>query len=266
MNLSEALKKYPEDETELFLSHLLKWDKTKLYTNPGKKLSVEQVKKLSELIRKLRNHWPVAYLLGYKYFYGLKFKITKDTLIPRPETEWIIDEAIALSRKLKNPKVLDIGTGSGCIAVSIASSIPRAEVIASDISSKALVIAKSNAKTHKTKVKFIKANLLPKTDQSFDIIIANLPYVPKSFYNKNYTNLKHEPKSALVDRNRNGDLYIELLNQIKKSGQLPKHLIFEIDPELVSLLRKSTKLLFPKSKIRIIKDLNKLDRFIVIDF
>ncbi len=200
------------------------------------------------------------------YFYGLKFKGTKDPLIPRPETEWIIDETIKFCRKIKNPKVLDIGTGSGCIAVSIASIIPRAEVIASDISSKALAVAKSNAKTHKTKIKFVKANLLPKTNLSFDIIIANLPYVPKSFYKKNYTNLKHEPKSALVDKNRNGDLYIELLNQIKNSGQLPKHLIFEIDPELVSLLRKSTKLLFPKSEILIIKDLNKLDRFIVIDF
>ncbi len=266
MNVLEVLKKYPEDETELFLSHILKLDKTQLYTTPNKKLTTLQTKKLTELISKFHKGWPVAYLLGYKYFYGLKFKVSKDVLIPRPETEWIIDETIKLCRDLTRPKILDIGTGSGCIAISIAKNIPNSRVTAIDISAKALVVAKTNAKIHQTKINFTKANLLPKTKQNFDIIIANLPYVPGNFYKKNYENLKHEPKLALVDKNNNGDLYIELLQQIKKSRLLPKYLIFEIDPELVILLRKSIKLLFPKSKIRIVKDLKKLDRFIVIDF
>jgi release factor glutamine methyltransferase len=266
MTILEVLKKYPEDETELLLSHLLKWDKTKVYLNPDKKLTTLQDNKLKNYIRDLRKGIPFAYILGYKYFYGLNFKVSPAVLIPRPETEWIIDKALQYTNQFKSPNILDVGTGSGCIAITVKKHLSNTKVFASDISKEALKIAKRNAKAHNTKITFYNTSLIPPVKTSFDIIIANLPYVPERFYKKNLANLKYEPKSALVDSNKNGDLYVKLLHQISKLKYQPKYLILEIGPELTLIIKKQVELLFPKSKLSFFKDLNKFDRYAIIEF
>ncbi len=225
--------------------------------HPEKKLTALQQKKFTELATERKKGVPIAYLLGYKYFYGLKFKVTPDVLIPRPESEWLVGKVLDLCRTMAKAKILDVGTGSGAIAVSIAKN-SKAKVSASDISSKALSVAKINAKANKVKVNFIKSDLLKSVADKFDIIIANLPYVPISDYKKLRENLKYEPKHALTDSTDEFNLIVEFISQ------LPNHLnpngiaLLEIDP-------KTIKVKIPRIFHRqLIKDIRGLNRFLML--
>jgi release factor glutamine methyltransferase len=127
MTVKEVLKKYPKlDETEIFLSHLLKCTKTELFANPERQVNNGQLKVLETMIRDFNKGKPVAYILGYKYFYDLKFKVDSTTLIPRPESELLVTKALDFIKSLTEQngnqiiELLDLGTGSGCLAISIA--------------------------------------------------------------------------------------------------------------------------------------------------
>jgi release factor glutamine methyltransferase len=268
MTIADALKKYSTkelgSEIELLLGYVLEQSKEFLYLHREQKLTPEQVAKLVELTTLREQSTPIAYLIGSKHFYGLNFKVNKNVLIPRPESEWIVDETLKILKKnevvskRKMHRVLDVGTGSGAIAVSIAyhSDPTKVQIFASDISDKALGIAKQNAKLAKVNINFTKSDLLANIKGKFDIIIANLPYVPISDYKKFYENLKHEPKLALTDGTNDFVLIKKLL------AQLPAHLnpkgivILEIDP-------KATNIIIPaKFRKQIIKDFKGLERFI----
>lgn len=264
MTIREALKKYPKIESDLLLAHVLKKPKEFLYINPQTKLLKKQEQEFKKLAEKRKTGTPAAYLLGYKYFYGLKFKVNKDVLVPRPETEWIIDEAletISQSRK-NNFSVLDVGTGSGCIAVTLAK-LSKASVTATDISSRALKVAKRNALTNKVSVKFLQRDLLKNLMPKFDLIIANLPYVPAKDYKKLFKNLQHEPKLALVDPEEDLALYKKLVEQLPTRLNRNGCVILEVDPlyakKICTLLQKK----FPGKKPKIIKDIHGLARFVL---
>lgn len=268
MTIAEALNKYTTkelgSEIELLLGYVLEQSKEFLYLHREQKLTSVQVTKLAELVTLRKQGTPIAYLIGTKYFYGLNFKVNKNVLIPRPESEWIIDETLRILKKSeivskrKMFRVLDVGTGSGAIAVSIAyhSDPTKVQIFASDISDKALGIAKQNAKLAKVNINFTKSDLLANVKGKFDIIIANLPYVPVSDYKKFYENLKHEPKLALTDGTNDFILIKKILTQ------LPAHLnpkgivILEIDP-------KASDITIPaKFRKQIIKDIKGLNRFL----
>lgn len=184
---------------------------------------------------------PIAYKTGHQDFYGRDFIVTPDVLIPRPETEQLIDAVLNLAGKAylpgvkpsknklpKNPKILDVGTGSGCIAITLKSELPNAEIHASDISEKAIKIAQKNAKKHSVHVYFIISYLLDNVNFTPDLIVANLPYVDENWNWLDKDSLDYEPKIALYAKDHGLALIKKLIDQ--SSGIRVERLILEADP------------------------------------
>lgn len=188
------------------------------------------------IISRLLTYEPIQYILGTTSFFGLEFKVDSNVLIPRPETEELVAWILKQTDSSQSLKILDIGTGSGCIAISLAKHLPNAEVYALDVSSKALEIAEFNAQQNAVKLNMIKANVLDwkPTDLSFDLIVSNPPYVRESEKERMAPNvLEHEPHLALFVENDNPLVFyraiVELGKQtLKKQGQL----YFEINEYL----------------------------------
>ena len=211
--------------------------------------SAEEILIWNVILEKLQLEIPIQYILGTTHFYGLEFNVNENVLIPRPETEelveWIISSAVNML-KFTNLKILDIGTGSGCIAISLAKNIPNAEVFAIDISDKALATAKENADLNEVAVAFIQKNILETNDleQQFDIIVSNPPYVrnlEKAEIKSNV--LANEPHLALfVEDNDALIFYRKIAELATKNLSLEGKLFFEINQylgkETVELLEK----------------------------
>lgn len=274
MTIREALRTYKEiDETELFLSHLLKISKEQLYMGQGLKLTPSQQHSLRQMVADFKRGMPAAYLLGYKYFYGLKFKVTRATLIPRPESEWLIDKALYYIRTKHLTSLQDVGTGSGCLAISVAKQLPPrsgVKISASDVSRAALRVAQSNARKLGATIRFFHSDLLAAGYFAPELLLANLPYVTASSYQQLILNLRYEPKSALTDGTNDALLYVRLLQQLAKKRRLPKVVLFEIDPATRPILAKTVAELFPLSKfkrrrLRFFKDLNLLTRYAILE-
>ncbi len=266
MTIREAQIKYKQIEIDILLEHVLKKPKEFIFSNPNKKLSPSQKLKIDKLAKQRIKGIPIAYIVGYKYFYGKKFQVTKDTLIPRPETEQLIDLSVATIHTSDHIKsILDLGTGSGCIAITLSSifgnSQKKLNFSASDVSLKALNIAKKNSKLHKQKIKFYKSNLLSNIDNKFDIIVANLPYVPLKNYKKLIQNLKYEPKIALTDNTNNAGLYEKLIKSATKHLNDKAVILLEIDPSTTQYISKYVKKHLPNSLITFYQDLSKRARF-----
>ena len=196
------------------------------------------------IISRLLTYEPIQYILGTTAFFGLEFKVDSNVLIPRPETEELVAWILKQTDSSQSLKILDIGTGSGCIAISLAKHLPNAEIYALDVSPKALEIAELNAQQNAVKLNMIKANVLDwkPTDLSFDLIVSNPPYVRESEKERMAPNvLEHEPHLALFVENDNPLVFyraiVELGKQtLKKQGQL----YFEIN----EYLGKETQALF----------------------
>jgi release factor glutamine methyltransferase len=188
---------------EMLLAHVLCCERIELYTRFSYEPTPAQLEQFRSMVQQARSLQPVAYLVGNKEFYSLKFKVTPEVLIPRPETEMLATEAIAHLRKLGRPgTVWDVGTGSGCIAIAIACNVKDATVLASDLSAGAVAVAQENAQAHKVsgRVRLRQADMLTLPEdcrdlQPFDVIAANPPYVSVGLTVSSL--VKHEPAMAL---------------------------------------------------------------------
>lgn len=210
---------------------------------------------------------PSQLVKGWVEFYKLKFKVSPNVLIPRPETELLVDEVLKFISKLKAPVILDVGTGTGNIAISVAKNAPQVKVVAIDISEKALEIAGQNAKFHNVedKIKFIHSNLLEKVSDSLDIIVTNLPYIPSARIPYLESSVKDfEPHIALDGGEDGFALYRKLFSQIKEKGWQPKLIIGEIDYTHGELALKEAQKYFPDAEIEVKKDLAHLQRILII--
>ncbi|MBI2601095.1 peptide chain release factor N(5)-glutamine methyltransferase [Candidatus Daviesbacteria bacterium] len=232
------------------------------------------------------NQPPKQYLQGFAEFYKLKLKLTPDVLIPRPETELLVDEVLksikydVLSSKVeeKNILVIDIGTGSGNIAISIAKNAPGVKVFATDISSRALKVAQKNAKLHgvENQIKFIQSNLLanyplqPACRQAGPttynlIIITNLPYIPSERIPYLDPSVKNYEPNIALDGGKDGfELYRKLFKQIKKANINPKLIVGEIDYTHGELAISESLKYFPKAQVEVKTDLAKKQRVLLI--
>ncbi|MDC8000351.1 peptide chain release factor N(5)-glutamine methyltransferase [Aequorivita todarodis] len=199
---------YPSEEIQSFFDILsekyLNLSRIEIALNPDRHISETEAEKFQNAIHRLQNHEPIQYIIGETEFYGLPFKVNKHTLIPRPETEelvdWVLSDLKGLKEKLSRLAILDIGTGSGCIAVSLAKNLPNATVSALDISEEALKVARQNAKLNGVSVELFKDNILKLEPPSkrYDIIVSNPPYVLHSEKNQMKPNvLNYEPELAL---------------------------------------------------------------------
>ncbi len=252
---------YEEGEAESFFYLILEEKKQlrriDLALQPDLVFSEADLQVWNSILEQLKLEIPVQYLLGKTHFYGLEFEVNENVLIPRPETEelvdWIIQEnlkissaqfGIASGEKFKDLKILDIGTGSGCIAISLAKNLPNAQVFAIDVSEKALATAQKNAEINEVKVTFIHKNILETVDleQEFDIIVSNPPYVrnlEKQEIKKNV--LDHEPHLALFVEDDNALIFYRKIAELARKNLSPNgQLYFEINQylgkEMVELL------------------------------
>jgi len=300
----------PSLDGEVLLSYVLDKPKEYLMTNPDQTVSVRLEKQFKILLDRRLSGEPVAYLRNEKEFYDLRFYVDKNVLVPRPETEGLVDLTISeilkytKKRRSSNFCILDIGTGSGNIIISLAkylesnvaegfslpkngglkASATKNQYYASDISSKAIAIAKKNAKLHKVKIKFAIGNLLePWDNQNFDAIIANLPYLSR----RTDPSTKFEPIGALIAAKKGLDLYEKLFKQVaniplrgaKRRGNLfkgsprdllslamamPQYLFLEIGRDQSRLIKKLAAKWLPAYQTKIFKDLAQRPRFAVL--
>lgn len=220
-------------DAEIILSDSIKKERTYLHAHPDQKLTKIQLIKASRNISLRLKRMPIAYIIGYKEFYGRNFNVNRSTLVPRPESEDIIDALKSIlpapNLRQKNIKIVDVGTGSGCLGITAKLEFPGTNVTLIDISQKALRIAKNNAKNLRAKVSFIKSNLLDKYPHKANIIIANLPYVYHKWAVSPET--KFEPKIALFAKNNGLDTIYKLIKQSQNKLLPHGFLILEADPE-----------------------------------
>jgi len=222
----------------------------------GKEIYSDDLSKINSFIeRRVSNREPIQQILGYGYFMGEKFIVSQDTLIPRPETEILVEEV----SKLSGDKILDIGTGTGCIAIML-QKINKKTVFACDISQKALEIAKLNAKKLNADVVFFHSDLFEKNTQQFDIIVSNPPYIP--FCTDLSEEVLKEPHSALFANDNGLYFYKKIINEAPKYLFSGGFLAFEIGynqaEQIKNILEENN-----FSNIKIIKDLSKKDRVVI---
>lgn len=273
--IKELLAIYDEVEAEsLFYLTLEKFHRLRridLALQPNLLIGENEVEKWKSVLTDLKKQKPIQYILGETEFYGLPFLVNKDVLIPRPETEELVELILAESRKSKveSLRILDIGTGSGCIPISLKKNLPDAKVFAVDVSENALEVAKENAKLNSVEVNFIKINILETEDldQQFDIIVSNPPYVRMLEKEEIKPNvLEFEPHLALFVEDNDPLLFYRKIAQLaKKNLNENGKLYFEINQylgkETVGLLES-----LGFTNIKLLKDIYGNDRMISADY
>lgn len=259
--LKERGSKSPRLDAELLLVHSLKLrDRVELYLNFDRPLTEREVEDYRQLVKRRAKGEPVAYITGKKEFFGFEFKVRKGVLIPRPETETLVEEALKLIKGKKGLKVVDVGTGSGCIAITVCK-LTKGEntIIGVDVSEEALKVAKENVENLKCKVHLIRTSLLNGLKGPFDAIISNPPYVAAGDKRVEREVLKYEPKIALF-AGKSGLEFIEKLvkeshKKLKEGGFLALEFGEGQGKEVKELLSEAG-----FKEVRIIKDLSGKER------
>lgn len=274
MILADALAGYEkqldavgeEQEALSFVYRGLKhWDLTQFVLHLRQEVSEEDEKLLSNIFHQLKVHKPAQYILGFEDFHGLRFQVDERVLIPRPETEELVELILAENPKTEL-KVLDIGTGSGAIAVSLKESCPLWQVTASDLSVDALELARENAKLNQVDISFIQSDVFENISGSFDIIVSNPPYISENDKNEVGLNvLTSEPKLALFADEDGLAIYRQIIERAAKHLSPQGKLYFEIGYKQGSDLKKLLSLHFPDKSVRVLKDQFGQDRMVVID-
>ncbi len=218
--------------------------------------------KYPKLIKKLAHHYPIQYLIGYVDFYNLKIKVNKHVLIPRFETELLIEKTLAYLQTKNYQSLLDIGTGSGAIAIALQKNL-NLKVDACDISSKALKVAQENAQLNNVNINFFKLDILKDIPpKKYDCLISNPPYVKKDEIVSPET--KYEPQKALYAKNNGLEFYERILNIAPLILTPPASIIFEIGASQKDAITKMVLKVYPKATIHVAQDFNNLDRFMFI--
>ena len=257
----------PKQEIEWLLCDLLDYKRVDLYINFEQKVPNDKLAILKIRIKKRLKRMPLQYITGVTEFYGNKYFLNDDVLIPRPETERLVDISLECINKLSHPRILEVGTGSGCISISIALIRGDAKILSIDISQNALNKAEENSDYHKTNnVKFLNLDFLKEIpSERFDIIVSNPPYIPLEEMKNIMIDVKeYEPEIALTDFNdglvfydRFADLGSKLL---KKEGWMVLEVGIDDHPEKVAKLFKSK----GYSNIELVSDYNKDKRVLKV--
>lgn len=230
------------------------------------KLLKAKYKNLKKVKKKLDKNYPVQYLIGNVDFFGYKINVNKNVLIPRFETETLVEKTLDYIEKYKlnNSSVLDVGTGSGCISIVLKKEIDTLDVTSLDISKKALKVAKKNAKNNKAKITLIHHDIFKfKPVNKYDILISNPPYIAED--DKVSENIKYEPKIAIFPSGNDVlKYYKHILNTCNNYLNKKNIIAFEIGEKQGKELKSIAKKKFPKSKITVEKDLACKDRYLFI--
>ena len=269
---------YPENEITSFIniifSDIFNISSVELILKDDSFLTNKDVEILKDVLTGLKAYEPLQYITGYTEFYGLRINVNKHVLIPRPETEELVDLIIKENKEREMLSILDIGTGSGCIAISLAANLPDSKVTALDISSEVLNVTKSNTSANNVKVSLIQGNILESlsdyvafekrlTNQKFDIIVSNPPYVTfseKELMEKNV--LDYEPELALFVKDKEPLIYYVAISRFAKQHLAPRgKLYFEINENFGNEV-KDLLLSAEFKDVELIKDINGKDRIV----
>lgn len=265
----------PQLDAEILLAYVLHQTRTVILANSKQPITLLNLVYFYWLVQLRRKGWPVAYLTHHKEFYGRSFKVTAQTLIPRPSTELLIEKTLGIIRARRPVEpaassgkdsiktIADIGTGSGCIAITLALAEPYLKIYATDNSSAALKVAKQNAQAHGvTKcIDFGLGNLVESLiNRQLDIVVANLPYVTNNEYTDN-PDLKFEPKDALLEQ---PGLFSNFCEQISAHKEI-KYIFLETSPQVLDNWLETLKKYYPANLISILPDLSGSSRLIMVD-
>ena len=265
-DLAEAAGEDARLEAEVLLAHALGIDRAHLLADLRGALSLKQTATFDALLRQRTAREPLAYIVGHREFYGIEIVCSPAALIPRPESEMLVDLALEEARRRGEIRIVDVGAGTGAIAVAIALNAPNARVLATDVSDAALALARRNAERHgvESRVALRKADLLDGLG-AFDVIVANLPYVSEGDWRALAPELRdHEPKMALIG----GETGTEIIEAMLR--QAPPHLApggvlaAEIGAAQGAAVLRVVREAFPEAAVCVIKDLAGLDRMLVV--
>ena len=280
MNLKETLNATGETliktgspdaqlEAEVLIRHVLGIDRATFFRDLEEPVTDSDRQQLDDLVvRRLRRE-PLNYITGFREFYGLSFEVSDSVLIPRQETELLVETVISLARTRSKSemKICDVGTGSGAIAISLAVNLPFAEITAIDISQSALDIANANRRTHGVynRVALRRGNLLEPVDFKPEIIVSNPPYIPMGDLSLLQPEIQYEPRVALDGGTDGLELIRGLLSQSLDKVSSTGAILFEIDSSQENSARILAREYFPNSHISVLDDLSGSSRAILIE-
>ncbi len=255
-------------EAELLLRYVLGIGRAELHIRLEDTLSSKQAQELNQLIQRRLSHEPTAYITGHKEFFGLNFYVSYNTLIPRPETEMLVEKALELASNCSSMTIADVGTGCGAIAIALAVHLAQAEVYAIDISAPALEVAALNSERHDvaSRVHLLQGNLLQSLTDSVDLILANLPYVSDQGMRRLSDEIRlFEPKLALSGGPDGLQQISQLLAQAKDRLRSKGAILLEISPEQAAAVVDLVSRHFPEAAVKVIPDLSGRERVVVIE-
>ena len=252
-------------DSELLLAKTLNVSREKVLLNLDKKIDQSDLKKYNFYINLRYQYKPISYIINYKFFCKHKFFVNKDVLIPRPETELILEQILKFLPNKSEKNILEIGTGSGCIAISLIKERPNCRIVAIDKSLKAIKVARKNAEIHQVgkKVNFLNIDIDKYFANKYDLIVSNPPYVKNSELLSLDKDVKlHEPKIALSGGFSGLEIFFKIINKCKKLLKKNGVLILEIGERQGKELKKNLEL-NRFNQVKIYKDLSGKDRCLV---
>jgi release factor glutamine methyltransferase len=258
-------------EAELLLGHVLSMSRTQIHTAPERELTPGETERLSSVVRRRLDREPAAYIIGQCRFYDFEFQVDRRVLIPRPETELLVERAVELARRLYPPgsrlSIADIGTGCGAIAVSLARALPEARVYAIDVSPSALQVAETNCRRNAvdSRVELLCGNLLEPLPQPVDMIVANLPYVTTDDLAALSPEIRHfEPVIALSGGEDGLDIIRKMVEQAPSKLAGDACLLLEVGYGQGDAVTSLVRARFPQATIELTPDLGGIPRVVTV--
>lgn len=268
----------PRLDAELLLGHVLGLTRAQIHTHPDRKLNAAELGTYRQLIERRRQHEPVAYIIGRKEFYGLDFYVDRRVLIPRPETELLVEKGLEIGRAASHRQVTnlsyipltvaDVGTGCGAIAISLAMHLPQAIIYALDASPQALEVAALNCRRYDVgkRVHLLQSDLLSSLAEPVDLVVANLPYVSRAEWEQlPPTITAYEPRFALDGGPDGLDAIRRLLVQARPHLKPQATILLEIGATQGAAMTDLARQHFPRATVEVVQDYAGLDRMVVVE-
>ena len=258
-------------EAEVMVMNVMRLPRHDLFAQQEAEVGPQQEQVLSEFMERRLTREPLAYILGYREFYGINLLVNSDVLIPRPETESLVEHALFMALMgMETPELViaDVGTGTGAVAINLAIHLAAARIFAIDNFDSVLDVTSYNVRSHNVsdRVTLLKGDLLEPLSEPVDLVVANLPYLPTAHIPTLQPEIQWEPSQALDGGPDGLDMIRRLLHQAAE-GKLKEHgiILLELDPEQVPVVQDLAKQLFPDAEISVEKDLAGLDRMLVLN-
>ena len=261
-------------EAEVMVMNIMRMPRQDLFANQEMEVSGQQEHELTEVLERRRKREPLAYILGYKEFYGVNLLVNSDVLIPRPETELIVEHTLfmgLMGMETAELTIADVGTGTAAIAINLALHLPSANIYAIDLFDPVLDVSSYNIRLHNVadRITLLKGDLLEPLPEPVDLIVANLPYIPRERISGLQPEIQWEPTEALDGGTDGLELIRRLLEQaadpessrLKDSGII----ILELDPDQIPEVTSITNKLFPSAEISVELDLAQQERIFVVN-